>query len=177
MIPCHICGKDAATTWVKGFTPAPDSQKMALCAEHNTAQNRQAVAVAWQDRLRGDIEIVTDMARKKAAPGQQLLSVHFSGGGLLSFTCTDCRATENGSLRIEAEDGSLTFIPLLHVREYVLRPLTGDSEQAAVSAASEPAPPVLEEKSAADAEHIEQKTLPERKRFALPVPPTIKKPT
>lgn len=132
MIPCHICGKDASTGWIKGFAPAHDSQKMALCAEHNTQDNRLAVAVAWQNMLRRDIALATSLARQRAESEPQVLSVHFTGGGMLSFTCVDCQATPHGSLRIEAADGSQTFIPLQHVREYVLRPLleSGVSETA-----------------------------------------------
>ena len=90
MIPCHICGKDASTGWTKGFIPAPDSQKMALCAEHDTPKNRLLVSRAWRDVNAREIAAVTSVARHKASPALHVVSVHFTGGGMLSFTCTAC---------------------------------------------------------------------------------------
>lgn len=122
MIPCFVCGTDASTGWTKGFAPAPDSQKLALCAEHNTQENRLAVARAWQNMLRSEIASMTDVARAKAAPFEQLITVHFNGGGMLSFICIACGTTAQNTLRIDAPDGSRTYIPMQHVREYSVRP-------------------------------------------------------
>lgn len=129
MIPCYVCGRDASTGWTKGFTPAPDSQKLALCAEHNNAENRRAVALAWQELLRRGIESATNLARHKAEPSAQVVTVHFTGGGLLSFTCLKAAPTEHGTLCIEAPDGSRTYVPMQHVREYVLRPVIHSPER------------------------------------------------
>ena len=126
MIPCHICGKDASTGWIKGFIPAPDSQKMALCAEHDNAKNRTQVIRAWRALHERDIVSMTTAARHKAAAALQVASVHFTGGGMLSFICTACTPTDTGTLRIDDADGNNTFIPLQHVREYTLRPCADD---------------------------------------------------
>ena len=123
MIPCRICGIDASTNWVTGLPPAPDSQKMALCAEHDTPQNRALVIKDWQQMLTGDIATAASVARHKAAPEMRLITVRFNGGGMLSFTGTGCTPTEHNSLRIDEADGSRTFVPLDQVREYTVSPL------------------------------------------------------
>ncbi|MDR0338677.1 MAG: hypothetical protein LBH65_00190 [Desulfovibrio sp.] len=105
MIPCHVCGKDASTGWTKGFAPAPDSQKLALCAEHNTKENRLAVVKAWQALFLRNIAVMTDIAQRKQAPSLHVATIHFSGGGMLSFTCTSCVPTPQGTLRITSPDG------------------------------------------------------------------------
>ena len=122
MIPCYICGKDASTCWIKGFTPAPDSQKLALCAEHDNEKNRLAVANAWHAMLAEELAASMSIARQKASPLLQTANIRFSGGGMLSFPCTTCTPTAQGTLRIDGPDGSQTFIPLQHIREYSLRP-------------------------------------------------------
>jgi hypothetical protein len=122
MIPCHICGKDASTGWIKGYTPAPDSQKLALCAEHDNEKNRLAVANAWQAMLVGELAARMSVARQKASALLQTANIHFRGGGMLSFLCTACTPTGHGTLRLDGPDGSRTFIPLQHIREYSLSP-------------------------------------------------------
>lgn len=122
MLPCFVCGNDASTGWIKGFAPSPDSQKLALCAEHNTAANRLAVANAWKEALRKDIAGQIAVAGHKMRPCIQTATVRFMAGGLLSFLCTACAPTEQGTLRIDHPDGERTFIPLQHIRAYSLRP-------------------------------------------------------
>lgn len=129
MIPCHICGKDASTGWIKGFIPAPDSQKLALCAEHDTVQNRVLVSRAWRNLTEREVFAMTSLARHKAAPALYVVSVHFTGGGMLSFTCTACAPTAQGTLRIDDADGNQTYIPMQHVREYTVRPHTQPAEE------------------------------------------------
>ena len=124
MIPCHICGKDASTGWTKGFIPAPDSQKLALCPEHDTAKNRLIVSNAWRERHEEEISAMTSIAKHKAVPALQVVSVHFTGGGMLSFVCTICAPTAQGTLRIDDADGKQTYIPMQHIREYTIRPYT-----------------------------------------------------
>ena len=124
MIPCQICGKDASLGWITGLPPAPDSQKMALCAEHDTPANRAMVSREWQKMLAGDIAAATTIARHKADVDAKsvLINVRFTGGGMLSFTGIGCKPTEQNTLRIEEADGRLTFIPLQQVREYTVSP-------------------------------------------------------
>ena len=124
MIPCHICGKDASTGWTKGFIPAPDSQKLALCPEHDTARNRVIVSRTWRSLNEREISAMTSVAKHKASPVLQVVSVHFTGGGMLSFTCTACAPTAQGTLRIDDADGKQTFVPMQHIREYTVRPFT-----------------------------------------------------
>ena len=140
MIPCHICGKDASTGWTRGFIPAPDSQKLALCAEHDTPQNRLIVSRLWRDLNTQEIAAATAVARHKAAPILQVVSVHFAGGGMLSFTCTACAPTGQGTLRIDDADGKQTYIPMQHIREYVVRPHTEPAEEPSRLEAGKTAP-------------------------------------
>jgi len=122
MLPCFICGKDAATGWIEGFVPSPDSQKLALCSEHDNAANRLAVSDAWREMIRKNIAEQMAVAKHKAKPIIQTACVRFSAGGMLSFLCTACLPTGQGTLRIDHLDGERTFIPMQQVREYSLRP-------------------------------------------------------
>ena len=131
MIPCYVCGKDASTGWTKGFVPAPDSQKLALCPEHNTPDNRLAVVKAWRALLEREAAVLTGIAGfKAAAPSLQTATVHFTGGGMLSFTCLSCSPTAQGTLCIESPDGARNFIPMQHIREYSVRPYAADTAKA-----------------------------------------------
>jgi hypothetical protein len=127
MIPCYICKKDASAGWTTGFAPAPDSQKLALCAEHDTPENRRKVEAAWRELQEKDLAAYAQVTRQKAAPHIQVASVRFAGGGMLSFTCTSAEPTPQGTLRIEQADGSQTFIPMQHIINYALRPF-GEQE-------------------------------------------------
>ncbi len=128
MLPCFICGKDASTGWIQGFAPAPDSQKLALCAEHDNAANRLSLANAWRTMLQSDIAGQSSVARHKAGAILRMLTVRFTAGGMLSFPCTACAPTDHGSLRIDLPNGEQSFIPLIHVREYSIRPYTPPEE-------------------------------------------------
>ena len=130
MLPCFICGNDASTGWIKGFVPAPDSQKLALCAEHDNAPNRLAVANVWREMLKKDIAGQMAVARHKAVPVIQTATVRFTAGGMLSFLCTACAPTEQETLRIDHPDGERTFIPMRHVREYSVRPYIQEEAEA-----------------------------------------------
>jgi hypothetical protein len=121
MIPCRICGRDASTGRVRGFVPAPDSQKLALCPEHDTAANREAMEREWQQLLEKEAALALSIAGRKAAPRVYAVTVRFTGGGTLSFTCLSCAPTPQDTLRIEAPDGAQTFIPLRHIRDYSVR--------------------------------------------------------
>ena len=122
MLPCFICDKDASTGWIEGFVPSPDSLKLALCPEHDNADNRLAVTDAWEKMIRKTMAEQFAMTRHRAKPIIQMTCVRFTAGGMLSFLCTVCMPTEQGTLRIDHPDGERTFIPLQHVREYSLRP-------------------------------------------------------
>lgn len=126
MIPCYVCGKDASAGWTIGFAPAPDSQKLALCPMHDSPDKRKEVERAWGERLAQDLAAYAQVTEHKAAPVKMLATVFFSGGGMLSFTCTAVTPTEHGTLRIEQLDGTQTFLPMQHVREYSVRPFLPD---------------------------------------------------
>lgn len=147
MIPCYICGRDASTGWTKGFTPAPDSQKYALCPEHDTADNRLIVIKKWQDMLSQDIQAMTSVAQHKAAaPSIRMATVRFTGGGMLSLPCLSCAPTSQGTLRLVMPDDSQTFIPMQHIREYSLRPCYPVKEpEEKVSVPTAPLPPMIPE--------------------------------
>ena len=136
MIPCYICKKDASTGWTLGFVPAPDSQKLALCSLHDTPENRLSVSEAWKALREADISSFSQVSKQKAAPTERMLVVHFSGGGMLSFNCTAAVPTDQGTLRIDQLDGTQTFSPTQHIREYSThpsafsdRPLLPDAEE------------------------------------------------
>lgn len=122
MIFCYICNKDASAGWATGFIPAPDSQKLALCPEHDTPVNRKLVEMAWNKLLERDLAAFSKVSMQKAAPATLVATVHFTGGGMLSFTCTSIKPTPHGTLQIDLLDGSRTFLPMQHVREYSARP-------------------------------------------------------
>ena len=128
MIPCYVCGKDASAGWTAGFTPAPDSQKLALCAEHDSAAKRREVEEAWHQKQLHELAAHSLVAEQKASPGKMLATVHFTGGGMLSFTCTAVSPTEQGTLKIEQLDGTLTFLPMQHIKEYSIRPYSAAIE-------------------------------------------------
>lgn len=126
MLPCFVCGKDASTGWIEGFVPAPDSQKLALCQGHDNEANRLAVADAWEKMIRQSIAEQLAVAKYKANPIMQTACVRFNAGGMLSFLCTACTPTEQGTLCIDHPDGERTFIPMQHIREYSLRPYVAE---------------------------------------------------
>lgn len=128
MIPCHICGKDSGAHWVTGYVPAPDSQKMALCAEHDTPANRKALHLAWYEAMVENIKTATENAAYFATRGALfMLSIHYSAGGSLSLPCLEATVTDHGTLKVTAPDGSLSFFPMRSIRRYDLTPLRQDS--------------------------------------------------
>jgi hypothetical protein len=128
MIPCRICGRDASTGRVRGFVPAPDSQKLALCPEHDTAENRAAMELAWRELLEKDAALALSLAGHRAAPHVYAVTVRFVEGGTLSFTCLSCAPTPQHTLCIVEPDGAQTFIPLRHIRDYTLRTHIGGED-------------------------------------------------
>lgn len=126
MIPCFICGKDASTGWIKGFPPAPDSQKLALCRAHDSAENRLLLIEAWQNLIRDGVGVHAVVTQNKVQPKLFTLTVRFAEGGLLSFICSSCEPTAHGTLRISMPDGTLSFVPMHNVQEFSLRPVIID---------------------------------------------------
>ncbi len=142
MIPCHICGKDASLGWVKGFIPAPDSQKLALCAEHDTEANRAELVKAWHLMMIKGIRTATEVAALQATKGSpQMLTLHFTAGGSLSLPCVSSEITPHGTLKAKGPDGTLSFFPVQQIKRYDLTPLPPDR------ALPPPTPPQLKSSS------------------------------
>lgn len=128
MIPCHICGKDSGAHWVTGYIPAPDSQKMALCAEHDTPANRNNLRLAWYKAMVETIKTATQNAAYFAARGAMfMVSIHHSAGGSLNLPCLGAEVTEHNTLKVTAPDGSLSFFPMQHIKRYDLTPMVQDA--------------------------------------------------
>ncbi len=136
MIPCHVCGVDAATNWVKGYPTAPDSRKFALCPLHDTEENRSKVLVAWNLSILKEVRGLTEQAARRSG-GAKLLTVSFSGGGSLSLPCVSCAPTEHETLKVETPNGETVFFPLKQLKQYTVSPsgaVQGKAEQSAFPA-------------------------------------------
>lgn len=128
MIPCHICGKDSGAHWVAGYVPAPDSQKMALCADHDTPENRQKIRVAWYKAMVESIRTATRNSAYFATRGALfMLSIQYTAGGSLSLPCLEAGVTDHNTLKVTSPDGSVSFFPMQHIKRYDLTPIAGDA--------------------------------------------------
>ena len=124
MIPCQICGKDSGAHWVTGYIPAPDSQKMALCAKHDSPENRKEIRAAWYKTMVQAIKTVTQNAAYFATGGALFMcGIQFSAGGSLSLPCLEAAVTEQNTLKVIAPDGTVSFFPMQHIRRYDLTPM------------------------------------------------------
>jgi hypothetical protein len=123
VIPCYICGRDAGTGWIIGFPPAPDSQKMALCREHDLPLNREEVQRAWQELIYNQLDWLGKNEAARQGGEEWLLSLYFTGGGALSLPCVSIDLTDSGTLKITTPERDLVFFPLSQVRNYALTPL------------------------------------------------------
>ena len=127
MLPCAICGKDAATGWIVGFAPAPDSQKMALCPLHDSPDNRRRILRAWKETIRREMANAARIAAYQAARIPLfLLTIYFSSGGSVSLPSLACEQTDHNTLKVHNQDGSVSFFPMQQVRRYDMAPLPED---------------------------------------------------
>ena len=144
-----ICGADAESGWIKGFVPAPDSQKLALCKAHDTPENREKVVHEWYKLMLGKHQAVVriETQRKHGAapdlnsPSQnqnRLLTVRFLVGGSVSIPCIKHETTPHGTLEVTSLGGSLQNFPLQHIRSYEL------SQMVAPEVNFGPAPKILQ---------------------------------
>lgn len=123
MIFCHVCGKTADTGWIVGLPPAPDSQKMGLCAEHDSFANRQKTLADWQTMMHRDVAEYTENTAIKAGFRHSLLHIFFHGGGSLSIPCLRCSVTPEKSLAIASPDGRMLYYPIAQIASYELAPM------------------------------------------------------
>ncbi len=108
---------------------------MGLCRAHNNLENRHVVAELWKKTLQDAIAAETKLMAIKAGAHDQLLTVHFTGGGSLSVPCGGFSLSEN-SLQAHTAEGAV-FFPLNQVRHYALAPNAGrtaEDEQTAETA-------------------------------------------
>lgn len=123
MIPCFICGKDIGGGWSIGYPPAPDSQKMGLCFEHDLQSHRERVQKAWQSLIYNSLAENVQSTAYRAGDIPQLLSIYFTGGGSVSLPCSSCTVLEGKTLKVITPAGEHIFFPLGQVRNYALSPL------------------------------------------------------
>lgn len=131
MIPCYICGKDIGGGWSIGFPPAPDSEKMGLCREHDLASHRQRVQKSWQDLIYKRLQENTQNIALRAGDVPQLLSIYFTGGGAVSLPCSSFTVIDGKTLKVITPVGEHIYFPLNQVRNYALSPLEAKAQQAA----------------------------------------------
>lgn len=131
MLPCQVCGRDAGTGWIEGFPPAPDSQKLALCREHDTPENRKLLRLAWQKMFKSSVDEFNRMEAFRSGDAQNLLTLYFTGGGSIALPCLGVAPAEPDSLKVTGLDGTVSFFPMRQVRRYTLNPLYSGTDGAA----------------------------------------------
>ncbi|GHV54482.1 hypothetical protein FACS1894206_07360 [Deltaproteobacteria bacterium] len=131
MIPCQVCGKDAATNWVSGYIPSSDNLKMALCPEHDSPEMRRAIQAVWLAAMLETIETDTKNAAYFATREKlSMLCIRFTAGGSISLPCLSASVTEQNTLEVRSPDAGVSFFPLGQITRYDLTPV-------------QPAPPAL----------------------------------
>jgi len=130
MIPCEVCGQDAGTGWIAGYPPAPDSQKMALCKEHDLPEHRLAVERDWFKFMRARLAEITRNEERKYGATDRLLSIYFNSGGSLSIICSAFSITNDQAIKIITPGRENIFFPLAQVRNYALSPLPPVEDEA-----------------------------------------------
>jgi hypothetical protein len=120
MVKCHVCGKDASAGWICGIPPAADSQKLGLCPEHDSVEQRAEVLEAWERLLQNRLEHMARGMRRSpsgAAPGYRV-HVHYREGGVRSVDCTAYDVTQDKDLLLCTAGGGYEFFPLQHVKHF-----------------------------------------------------------
>ena len=122
MLVCHICQCEVTGGWVYGFSPSPDSQKLALCPKHNTGNNQQIVAAAWQRLITNTIASTQNISSYHTGAIAFTVFVQFKNGGSLSYPCFSCVVTPHNTLRIHRKSGKFSYIPMADIKEYSIEP-------------------------------------------------------
>ena len=124
MIRCLICGQDAETGWITGLPPAPDSQKVGLCREHDTPANRKKAEAKWREIISLAVENEQEGEELHHLPAGNLpltLEILFIDGGRVEIPCRSFRATDEDILEVTTPENRLVFYPLRHIRRYGTR--------------------------------------------------------
>lgn len=119
MVPCFICGKDATGSFIHGFAPAPDSQKVGLCEAHNTLENKKKAILHWIVSMKAEVATRNlNIAYRLKAPLYYTVTIRYSDGGVVSLPCLSWEVTDSNTLQIVRTDKTLSFIPLHFVRQF-----------------------------------------------------------
>ncbi|MFW5734261.1 MAG: hypothetical protein ACOCWR_04285 [Oceanidesulfovibrio sp.] len=123
MVPCHVCGKDASAGWIYGIPPAPDRQKIGLCPEHDSMDNRRVVRRQWIRLM--EEEAARAMARKPedAKPAGFEVEIDFLDGGRRTIQSLGYEVLEQKDLLAISMEGEAIFYPMQHIRAFHARPL------------------------------------------------------
>jgi hypothetical protein len=62
-----------------------------------------------------------------------MVSIYFNAGGSLSLPCLEASVTEQNTLKVTAPDGSLSFLPMQHIKRYDLMPMQPESVEKTAS--------------------------------------------
>lgn len=124
MVRCLLCGKDATGAFIHGYAPAPDSQKVGLCAEHNTLENKKKAILYWIRDQKAQISRHNQLVQLQATPPKRFeLSIHYRDGGVVKERCLEWNVTDGSTLQVTRLDKTLAFIPLQHVKRFNVREL------------------------------------------------------
>ena len=120
MINCLICGKEVSNGWITGLPPAPDSQKVGLCAEHDSPPNRALAEKKWRELLEQAVKSEQESEEMHHPGTGQLINLEilFIDGGRIVVPCKSFRATDEDTLEVTSPENRLTFYPMRHIRRY-----------------------------------------------------------
>ena len=121
MINCLICGKGASGGWITGLPPAPDSQKVGLCTEHDTTANRVLAENRWREIINQAVEIEQEgeeLHHMGASVQPLTLEILFIDGGRVELSCKSFRPTDEDILEVTTQENRLVFYPLRHIRRF-----------------------------------------------------------
>lgn len=131
MVRCFICGKDATGSFIHGYIPAPDSQKVGLCEEHNTLENKKKAILFWIRDQKSRIRRHNQLQQHKNTPAHRFeLSIHYRDGGIVTENCLGWDVTDGSTLQVTRLDKTLAFIPLQHVKRFNVREIEPKPQQA-----------------------------------------------
>lgn len=133
MLPCFVCGQDAGTGWIKGFPPAPDSQKLALCPMHDTPENRNKVTAAWQYMLEGNLAALVQNEAEKAGDQPRSLTLFFVRGSSVTLPVRSFRMTDDNTLLVQNLDGSKQYFPFQQIRYFAINRLDSHLQDGTLS--------------------------------------------